>query len=562
MSDPFTRLRERKLFQWAAAYLAGAWVAWQALDIFGDRWGIPLRVQRATDVILVAGFLLTLVLAWHHGEKGRQRITGTELLVSAVILSLTGVALLFVDNDVRGATGFPTADSDLVAVLPVATPGDSDLEYLADGLQEGISVELTRAGIPTIHRNSVMPFRGTTRPLPEIAALLGANVIVEGSLSRKLDRLEVEVRVADGATGAYRAAETVSALSSDASRLRFSVAEVVAAVLGRELGPDRSGEARHDVVPEAYEAYLRGRFHPDLERRLEYYQEAIRLDSSYAEPFGGIANVWSNWRQSGIVPPSVATPRIAEALLSALERDNGSAEIHARLGAYRVYTEWDWEGGRSAYERAIELAPGQATGRPTYCHLLFILGRPEEGLEQCELAVRLDPLNPGARAFYGMALVFSGRDAEAAEQFQQILSREPDHSTALSGLWMAMGGLGREGEALEVAARVLEVRGLDRAASLLLDETVGDPPARVAAAADLLAEMSETRYVSPLTIARFYLLSRRPDQAFEWLERAFDQKDPNLPFLGVVPFMRPYRDDPRYRDLARRVGLPLTTDER
>jgi tetratricopeptide (TPR) repeat protein len=344
--------------------------------------------------------------------------------------------------------------------------------------------------------------------------------------------------------------------------LQSEMARAIAREIKVKLTPQeetRLASAR-PVNPEAYESYLKGRFHwakmtaPDLDTALQYFQSVLEKDPNYAPAHTGIAMVWLVRQQFGLAPPSEAAPRAKEAALRALELDSTSAEGYYALAGVKAWVEWDWEGADTEFRRAIELNPSGPDARAFYSHLLHITGRPEEALAQNERAIELDPFNPLFQAFYSVQLMMMRRYDDAIAQAQNALRTAPNHPVASCAIQMAYHAKGMYEEALTAAKAYWAGLGNREVVDAIAR---GYEEAGYKGAMNLAAETlaADTTYVSPFDIASLYASAGKNDRAFEWLERAFEARDPNTPFLGY-PVFDSLRNDPRFKDLLRRLNLP------
>ena len=243
--------------------------------------------------------------------------------------------------------------------------------------------------------------------------------------------------------------------------------------------------------------------------------------------------------------------------MRALELDNTLAEAHQRIGGLRTYVDWDWQEGEAAFRRAIALNPSYAGAHAVYSHLLMITGRPDEALTQIERAVELDPFNPGGRSFYGMYLYMVRRYDDCIAQCQEVLRTVPNHLRAHIVLWWASHEKGMYEEALATAKGYYAAVGHPQAVEAMeRGYAEGGYPEAMRLAGETLA--GDSTYVLPADIAVTYIHAGLNDRALEWLERAFEARDPSVPYIGVWPVYDPLRDHPRFQDLLRRLNLPTT----
>jgi tetratricopeptide (TPR) repeat protein len=317
------------------------------------------------------------------------------------------------------------------------------------------------------------------------------------------------------------------------------------------------------VDPEAYETYLKGQFHwgkmgpGDLETALQYFELALEKDPDYAPAHAGIAMLWATLSQHGIVPPSEAAPKAKAAALRAVELDSSLAMSHYALASVRAWQEWDWEGADEAFQRAIELNPSDPDAPAFYSHLLNTMKRPDEAMAQIERAVELDPLNPNFQAFYAVDLLFARRYDDAIAQAQKALRTAPNHIVARAALLWGYHGKAMYEETLEAMKAYYATMGLKEVEDSLDRGYAEDGyQGAMSLAADALAAIVEKgRAFIPFETSFAYIFAGNHDRALEWLETSFEAHDPNMPYMGL-PVFDSVRDDPRYKDILRRMNLP------
>ena len=270
----------------------------------------------------------------------------------------------------------------------------------------------------------------------------------------------------------------------------------------------------------------------------------------------GNRHVWVGRQQQGFVPASETTPKAKAAAEKALELDSTLAEVHYTLAGIRAWADWDWEGAETEYRRAIELNPNYPDPRAYYSHLLYIMKRPEEAMAQIKRALELDPLNALLRAIYAMDLMYARRYDDAIALLRDTLRTSPNDLVAISTLRSAFHMKGMHKEALEVWKASYAARG-DREAEEALTRGFAEGGYRGALrrVAETLVARSRTTYVPSWQIGTLYTRAGKKDEALEWLEKAYEAHDQNMPYISVDPIFDILRDDPRFQDLLRRMRL-------
>jgi adenylate cyclase len=320
------------------------------------------------------------------------------------------------------------------------------------------------------------------------------------------------------------------------------------------------------VNPEAYDAYLKGSYQwmnfvtpGDLDIAEKYFDLALKKDPSYAPAYAGRAWVWIVRNQWGWSPPEEAGPKAKEAALRAIELDENSAGAHEALASVRKMIDWDWDGAWEPYRRTIELNPNIASAQGSYALFLIMMGDGEEALIHSERAVELDPFNPLVRSWYAFVLYSRRRYDEAIAAAREALRIQPDYPIATNALWLIMHEKkGMEKESFEAAKDFARVTYDDPRIDSALNEGYaqgGYDEAMKRGAEALIARLPEV-FCLPSDIATFYTMAGEKNKALDWLEKGLEIHDPGLPYLGW-PCDDGIRSDPRFRELLRKMNLPL-----
>ncbi|UCC72808.1 MAG: tetratricopeptide repeat protein [Gemmatimonadota bacterium] len=568
------RLKERRLVQWAVAYLAGAWLVFQGIEVVADPWNLSAGLQRTLHLLLIIGFFVTLVLAWYHGEKGRQRASGPELLMIAALLAIAAILLTIVRPKQEAAT-IPESVSAVagarpaVAILPFEniSPNPEDA-YFADGMHEQITSQLSQvSAIRVISRTSVMQYREARPPARQIAGELGVNYLLEGSARKAEDRVRLTVQLIDADRDEHVWADEYDRdlTAAHLFEIQSEVAERVASALEVELtASERQRIERHPTENlAAYDLYLLGRYYwnqldaEGLERAVEYFEGALDLDPDFALAHTGLADTYMMQTQGWGLAPRDVFPKAREAATQALELDPTLAEAHASLGHVQLFYDWDWEGAEAAFRRAIELNPNYAPAPHWLAMCLMARARYTEAIQAVQQALALDPQSPYVRMNVGYILYVSRQYDRALAEYSDALAV---HANALmhalrGGVYVQQGLFDEGISDIELAAEMLEGRNLIPAAYL------GFAYARAGRRDDAervlweLQEISAERFVNPDYIAIVLIGLGENDQAIEWLRRATEARTDWPVFFPVDPVTDSIRSDPRYQELLRRVGL-------
>ena len=494
-----------------------------------------------------------------------KKATSTRLILLlgiAVVAAIVTIALV-INRGAAKSTSQPAIKS--LAVLPLKNlSGDPKQEYVADGMTEALIGSLSGIhDLRVISRTSVMRFKDTQLSAPEIARMLSVDALVEGSVIREGSRIRVHAQLIRGTTDEHFWSESYDRELQDVLSLQSDVAQSIArkvevTVTGKEH--ERLTAAR-SVSPEVYENYLKGRFalnkganRTSLEESIRYFDEAIRKDSAFAPAYLGLAAAYRGLG-SGLVGVPDTRPKVIGAAQKALEIDPELAEAHARL-ADIYQQQFRWSDAEAEYKRALELKPNDAASHLRFAYWLACQGRTEEGVAWSRRARELDPLGTSADSL-GLILIDARHYDEAAHELRSALAVRPDDAEALWFLGVVFIAKGLPEQAIPILEKALSVSDRSPAVLGFLARACASAGRR-ADALRLLAELKRRRqagYVTPAAFVHAYIGLGEYDEAFAWFEEAYKEQDNMLQSLKVQPIYDPVREDPRFKDLVRRVGL-------
>jgi TolB-like protein/Flp pilus assembly protein TadD len=543
------------------------------------RWeaeGLPVRRKVHKKQASVYAYRGDIDAWWHAGREHLEHADPVDSRIGLALKALAGLLtasliLIVVLNfssiryRLRGnVAAVPAIRS--IAVLPLKNlSGDPTQEYLADGVTEELIGRL--AGIRNlrvISRTSVMHFKDTQLSVPEIAKTLRVDAVVEGSVMREGSRIRVHAQLIRGATDEHFWSETYDRDLRDVLALQSDVAQSIArrvevTITGEEHA--RLSSAR-TVDPEAYEAYLKGRFYwnkrtaESMPKAALYFEQAISKDPGYGAAYSGLADCNSGLAWHGFMSSAEVLPKAYAAAQKAVEIDPQSAEVHASL-ALVLYHKWDWAGAEVEFKRTLELNPQYANAHHWYGDYLSIQGRQDEALVEAKRALELDPLNLMIGTWVGLRYYFARKYDGAIEQSRNTVDLDPNFAAAhlILGESYVQQGKHKEG-----------VNELQNAASL----SGGSPlyTAQIGVSLALAGEKKEAlrvirelrgistkRYVSPYGIAQVYAALNDKEQTYKWLETAYRDRAVWMSYLAVDPVFDSIRSEARFRDLLHRVGL-------
>ena len=482
----------------------------------------------------------------------------------AVILLLAGVVLWPLDRWSQPAAP-PQLDANTIVVLPFDNLGNPDEIYFSDGLTDELIATLAQMNdLTVVSRTSSFAVAERDLDAREIGELLGAATLLEGSVRRSEERVRVNAQLVDAATGTQHWSHTYERELTDL----FGIQEELALRISESLhsGVSRNEQARlarrPTNDPDAYAEFLRGRHfwnqrtEEAMYRAIDHYQSAIEADPEFAAAYAAMANVYSPGTVLGFFHPEEAREQVGALVEQAIALDPDHPEVLLAEAARRLL-DWDWEGSENVYRRAIRAAPDGVWQRTWYGFLLHGAGRVEDALEQLEIAAEIDPLAAVPISNMAVVEIMRGRLDEAGELLLDGLEIMPDNWLLLEKQQWIHEIRGELQRALALAERIAEratntprpKANLARLAALS-----GQSSRAHGLLAELEADAESTEIYYP-EVAGVYAALGELNQAFEWLERSYEQRHPRLAHLGEWPRYAPLHDDPRFDDLIDRIGF-------
>ncbi|UCC83742.1 MAG: tetratricopeptide repeat protein, partial [Gemmatimonadota bacterium] len=518
---------------------------------------LPEWVLTFVVVVVIIGFPIALVLAWAL-EITPEGIRRTSALEPAVGPD---------GEEAAEPVSIPAEPQPAsIAVLPFSDMSpEGDQEYFCDGMAEELINALTKVKeLRVAARTSSFQFKGKSEDVREIAKSLGVRSVLEGSVRRAGDRLRVTAQLVTAEDGYHLWSETYERQLEDVFAIQDEISRSIVDTLRLTLlGEEGLRLVRASTrSPEAYDWYLRGRYHWDqrwevgLETALKYFQQAVEIDPEYALAYMGIADCYTILGIYGFLPPNEAMPKAMGAAMRALELDEGLSEAHASLGFLHFWNRWDWKTAENEYARAIELNPKNAEVHAWYAVLCGAQGRLEEAVEHAVTARRLDPLHPFVAIQLAGAEILSRDFNSAIRHYEEVLEREPEYLLAVYLLSYACSMAGRHDDAVRMAERALALAKQAPFFKGVLAAVYGRA-GREDEARSILAELSErmtSEYISPLSLLWGYLGLKEKEKALEYLAMAVAEQSPYLFAIHVDANYDSLRSDPRFTELASRVG--------
>lgn len=503
-----------------------------------------------------------------HGRFSFSRIAMLVLAVLAGSALISGIAVHYV-RGVDASKGKASRASSLV-VLPLENlSGDKDQDYFADGMTDDLIANLAKIrSLRVVSRSTAMAYKGTHKPVSQIAAELNVDAVVEGTVMRVGNRVRITAELVQVSTDQHLWADTYESPMGDVLALQNRVSSAIVDEIRINLTKeDKERLAQKPAVsPEAYEEYLKGRYYwnkrssEGFAKAIGYFEDATRRDPQYALAYAGLADCYGIIGATiyGTVPAAEAAPKAKAAATRALEIDPSLAEAETSLATAKFNYDWDWAGAAEGFKKAMQMDPGYATAYQRYSLYLSAMGRFDDSFEQIKKARDLDPLSISINASFGWRLYLAREYDRSIAQLRDTLEMDPNYEWAHLTLGQAFEQKREFNLAIEELQKAVQlshsspltISALAHAYALSGNHTE---------AAKLLADLqarSKTQYVSPYYVAVAYLGLGKNEMAMDWLEKAYTDRSNGLVFLKVEPELDPLRGNPRFAALQAKLNFP------
>ena len=525
-------------------------------------------VKEMEDHDLAAAAQITATATPEKAAKPMRRFPLAAALGTAIAIALL---LAFAWPSLRERVGSDTARIDSLAVLPLENLSrDSEQEYFTDGMTDQLITDLAQIpSVRVISRTSVMQYKNVHKSLAQIAGELKVAAVVEGTVVRSGNRVRITAQLIQVRKEKHLWASSYEGDFRDVLTLQDHVARDIAAEIRVKLAPNIQGRLLNPqpIETEAYESYLKGRYfwntrtEEGVHRGIDFFQRAVAKDSHYALAYAGLADSYLVLAGYRFVSPNDVLPLAKAAALRALEINDSLAEAHAPLGALRVEYDLDLPGAEKEFRRAIELNPNYATAHHWYGEeVLAAMGRSAEALAELKRAEELDPLSRAISTTHGYVLYLAHDNDAAIAQLRKTLQLDTNFAVAHMYLGRAYVQKNMFADAVE------EFKKAD-------DLSEGEPyyrswlgygyavSGRASEARKILDEMKKLpkgKYVPPYDVAAIWMGLGEKNHALEWLQRAYEDHASYFPAIKEEPVFDDLHSDPRFQDLLRRIGLPLS----
>jgi len=601
MTEFIARLKQRKLVQWALAYVAFAFALIQVLDVVAQRFAWPDQLERILILALAVGFLVVLVLAWYHGERGAQRISSTEIVILALLLAIGG-GLLWrfqraapsasgpdavsspdaaqrnpgktTPDSIAGATSSgPGAASAApiplksVAVLPfVNMSGDAKNEYFSDGITEEILDALAQVpNLKVAARTSAFAFKGKAEDLRKVGQVLDVATVLEGSVQKSGDEVRITAQLIDTRSGYHLWSEKYDRKLTSIFAVEDEISKAIADKLKVQMagGSGSTLVAQKTVDPRAHDFYLRGLTllaARSVAEAVEAFKQAVAIDPDYAQAWAALAEAQALLPAYG---PTAMQTAYADSLGSARRSLAANPDVAlAYVAQGMVYMdEMRWADADGAFRHALALAPGDAEALNQYGQFLEGVGQLQPALVQFDRALQRDPLSGvnGAIRVQLRLMLHHDDAATAAAQIRAILDAHPESLYVHRSATLIYLNLHRYPEAEAQARAAAVLNGTDPEATVQVIRGIADPALRPKAVHSLETSAGNSGLQRDAILHAFFLVQLgERDRALAALEDYAAHGNSVIQQLLWFPAFDPIRNDPRFKAVLKKIGLPYT----
>lgn len=453
-----------------------------------------------------------------------------------------------------------------LAVLPLQNlSGDPGQEYFVDGMTDELITDLAEIrSLRVISRTSVMDFKHSKKRLPEIASELNVDAVVQGSVLRTGDHVRITAQLLDAREDRHLWAASYERELTDVLELQDQLARSIADQINLKLSPAKGAmpTARRPTNPAAYDALLTGKYlfnrrnAADTEKAIDYIQHSLELDPTSAEAWTTLAYCYTSLGSDlGVADPGTVIPRARAAIAKALQLDSNLAEAHTALAWIKLWYEWDWNGAEQEFKRSLEWNPNDAAAHREYSHYLQVRKRFEEAIAENKLAIELAPLDI-LTSIHLAWLYADARDGrKAVAQSEHVLEMDPNFIGAYLLLARGYELEGNWTQAISALEKAKAAYPHAYIAGIAYIYAVSGNRARARIALSRALEFSRRRYISPVDFAGCYAALGDKDNAFRYLDEAYQKRDTWMIALEVDPKLDNLRSDPRFHKLEQRLGF-------
>lgn len=557
-------------------YLGSAWVFIEAFNFTIDHYNLDSKYLDIIVLLVIFGLPATVIYEWFEHRFTKKAIA-LHTINAALAVGVIGLDMYNPDRmhptELR-LFNFKKNQKELaqsirsIAVLPFANyTGNTEKDFLSAGVHDALISKMGQVGaIRVISKTSTLAYANSSKSIQTVASELDVDAIIEGSMIQAGDSISLQLKLIHAFpketqlwTQVFKAAQT-DLLNVYGSMTKNIVEEINVALTPEE---DALLSKKGEVDPRAYEAYLKGKYSMGLlskegiEAAMGYFQQAIEFDPEFAAAYGGLGGIWAFLKQMDFVSADVANPIITENISKALKLDSTLADVYYWDGVKKIWTDFDWRSGEQSFKKALELNPNFAEVRGFYSNFLMAEGRWKESEDQMAKALKTDPNNPLINVLHGMLYMLEEKFDSCILLYEPMQKNMPQNPLLNLGLFVSYSKTGNTEKAVEQVKIKLDLEGHNVAIALFEENynNAGYTNALLTTAQAL--EAQDSAFLVAQSMQYYYALAGNEDKAMDWVEKGFIRKDPDMYVIAIHPVLKPFRDNARYKEIAKRMNLPL-----
>jgi TolB-like protein/Flp pilus assembly protein TadD len=562
-------LRKRKIIETLVAFIGGGWLIIEFVHwILVDHYHFPEKSIDITFISLLGALISTIIWRlFRESEKKDRKFKWELILIPLVVLAtlLLDVSLLMKPDKHIGEHTHKTKWDNSIAVLPFADLSPTrDQGYLGDGMTDAIISKLSKLSeLKVVSRTSVLQYKMKDKDVKVIGEELNVRTILEGTVQKVEDRVRIRAQLINAEDGFHLWSDTFDQEIKNIFTLQDNISYAIVDALKIEMGTEQSAlfDKHSTNNIDAYTLYLKGRSYwnertaINLRQGINYFELAIEKDPEYALAYSGIADSYIALANLGALSPYEAYPLARDWARRALNIDNSLAEAHASIAIIKFFYDWDWKGAGQKFKRAFALDPNYATAYQSYALYLAATGDLDEAKNEIQKARELDPQALPVQIIVGFFFHLEGQEEKAIEEYSKIIAKAPHFPLAHFYQGISKIHLSSYEEATESFKKALELSGgsLRMKAWLAYTYSLNGNKEKALQVIDEFQELSLSRYIDPSYIALINIGLGEINEAFKWLEKAYEDRSFLLIWLRVDPVFESLRSDSRFQDLLKRM---------
>jgi len=490
-------------------------------------------------------------------------VTGIKQHKLAAVISLIVLAVGIIGLAAYLRTRNSGAAIESIAVLPfVNTSGDATADYLSDGITESLINRFSQLpGLRVVPRSTVFRYKGQQLDPQEIGRKLGVRAVLTGRVVQQGDTVNIQTELIDVDKNSQLWGEQYNRKLADMQAVQAEIsAQIIERLRLKLTNEEQQGPRKYSPPPEAYQAYLKGRYYffqrkeESYQKAIDSYNQAISLAPNYAQAYAGLASVYTE-TSSSYLPPNEAMPKAKEAVNKALSLDGSLAEAHVALAEVFWWGDWNFPAAEQELKQAISLSPNDPMIHVEYGNFLARLGRSDEAMAAANKALKLDSISPFVNGNLASILYFTRQPDRLIEQANKMLEMDPN--SVIAHIWLGRAYMQKKlyDQAIPELLRSVDPENGDGFAQLGFSYAMAGRKAEAVKVIADLEALAARRYSSPVRIACVYAGLGDKERAFEWLEKGYVGRSDHLTQIKTDPMFDSLRTDPRFNDLLRRVGF-------